>query len=135
MMDFLYQGIRDLLDWFFGKSPDVSTTQSPPEVQEKQQQVHLDREAVDTIAKEVARRVGELSLKNEVRVAQPAAKQNKNTIKIRTDYVPNLPAPKGNGEDIQANLDGIKAKEEDSSSVEDSLKALRKLSERREADS
>lgn len=132
MMDFLYQSIRDLLDWFFGKSPEVSTThQSPPEVQEKQ--VHLDREAVDTIAKEVARRVGELSLKNEVRVAQPAAKQNKNTIKIRTDYVPNLSAPKGNGEDIQANLDGIKAKEEDSSGVEDSLKALRKLSERREA--
>ncbi|MGR3294830.1 MAG: hypothetical protein ACUZ8A_01120 [Candidatus Bathyanammoxibius sp.] len=134
MMDFLYQSIRDLLDWFFGKSPKVPTTQSPPEVQEKQQQVHLDREAVDTIAKEVARRVGELSLKNEVRVAQPAAKQNKNTIKIRTDYVPNLPAPKGNGEDIQANLDGIKAKEEDSSGVEDSLKALRKLGERREAD-
>ncbi|MCP4365840.1 MAG: hypothetical protein GY800_11165 [Planctomycetes bacterium] len=135
MMDFLYQSIKDLLDWFFGKPSEVPTTQSPPEVQEKQQQVHLDREAVDTIAKEVARRVGELSSKNEVQVAQPAAKQNKKTIKIRTGYVPNLSAPKGNGEDIQANLGSIKAKEEESSGVEDSLKALRKLSERREADS
>jgi hypothetical protein len=133
MMDFLYQSIRDLLNWFFGKSSEVSTTQSPPEVQEKQQQVHLDREVVDTIAKEVARRVGEMSLKNEVRVAQPATKRDKKTIKIRTDYVPNLSVPKGNGEDIQANLGGIKAKEEESSGVEDSLKALRKLSERREA--
>ncbi|MHC4196407.1 MAG: hypothetical protein ACYSRP_00670 [Planctomycetota bacterium] len=134
MMDFLYQSIRDLLDWFFGKSSEVSTTQSPPEVQEKQQHVHIDREAVDTIAKEVVRRVGELSSNNEVRVAQPAAKRNKKTIKIRTDYVPNLSAPKGNGEDIQANLGSIKAKEEESSGVEDSLKALRKLGEKREAD-
>ncbi len=134
MMDFLYQSIRDLLDWFFGKSSEVSTTQSPPEVQEKQQHVHIDQEAVDTIAKEVARRVGELSSKNEVRVVQPAAKQNKKTIKIRTGYVPNLPTPKRNGEEIQANLGSIKAKEEESSGVEDSLKALRKLSERKEAE-
>ncbi len=114
-----------LLDW-----RQWSLFRQPPQKQERQE-VHLDKEVVGEIAKEVARRIGELSPKT-TEATGPGETRTKRTINIKTTYMPEVPEIKTDEEEIQANLGVIKPEEEESSDIDTSLKALKEISRKKQ---
>lgn len=108
--------LSSVLLWIFGEAPQ----------REEKREAALDKEISERVAKEIARQVGNLSLREEIGI-EPVKQRPKKTLKIKTGYVPEILDLETDGEDIQTNLGEIKAMEEQSGDVDSSLKALKEM--------
>ncbi len=128
MPNVIWEAWQDLKDWLKGL---LNWEQPGPAGQTRQGQeeltTDLDKEISEKVAKEVARQVSRLSSKDVVG-GEPAEKRPRKTIKIKTDYVPNIINTRSDGEEIQTNIEDIKAVEEESSGIDSSLKAFKEIS-------